>query len=409
MYSVELNSIDKIFQGSGFINIVVNEAIKRENFDEYRTKLYTKIVYGVVENKLYLDYQLSFYLKNPNIPYDIRNILRMGAYMLYRLRLKQYHVVSSLVEMVKNINPTYTTMTNAILRNLTRNEEKKVPKDDKVFYLSTRYSYDKKLVTYLMKQYPNDIEDILKPVKYNYNIYRINFLKTDLKEIQKELKDIKYEIKDHALITLENLTNSHLFKTGKLIYQDYASQKVAIVADPKPGMKILDMCSAPGSKSFHLATILKNDCQITSCDIYEHKAKLINDMASKLGVTCIKTVVCDSSLHNHDELFDLVLVDAPCTGMGVMKHKVDMKYGFDFGKIKEITNLQKALLGKAIKHLKDDGTLVYSTCTINTEENEDMMKYFIKKHKEFEIIEEHKYLPTDVHDGFYICKLRRKS
>lgn len=409
MYSVELNSIDKIFQGSGFINIVVNEALKKENFDESRAKLYTKIVYGVVENKLYLDYQLSFYLKNPNLPYDIRNILRMGVYMLYRLRLKQYHVVSSLVEMVKRINPTYTTMTNAILRNLTRNEEAKVPKDDIVFYLSTKYSYDKKLVTYLMKQYPDNIEDILKPLKNNFNIYRINFLKTNLSEIKKSLKDIKYEIKDHALITTENLTNSELFKSGKIIYQDYASQKVALVSDPKPGMHILDMCSAPGSKSFHMATLVENKADITACDIYDHKTKLINDMALKLGVTCIKTIVCDSVLYNHDQQFDLVLLDAPCTGMGVMKHKVDMKYGFDFSKIKEITNLQKALLGKAIKHLKEDGTLVYSTCTINKEENEDMMKYFIKKHKEFEIIEEHKYLPNEYHDGFYICKLRRKS
>ena len=178
--------------------------------------------------------------------------------------------------------------------------------------------------------------------------------------------------------------------------------------DPKKNDNILDMCSAPGSKSFHMASLVNNECQITSCDIYEHKIKLINDEAARLGITCIKTITCDAAIYNFDKEYDKVLLDAPCSGLGVMKHKCDLKYKFTLKDKDDIIVLQKSLLGKACKVVKKGGILVYSTCTINKEENEDMIKYFLKKHKEFEKVEEINYLPNEKHDGFYICKMIKK-
>ena len=379
MYELELEAIDKIFHKDGFINLVINDFIKKNNLDEQRKNLFTKIVYGVVENKIMLDYQLSFYLKNPNISNDIRNILRMGAYMIHDLNLANYHIIDSLVEMTKVKYDNYSGMVNAILRNLTRNEWKEINTEDKVEYLSIKYSYPKNLVKFLLSEYPKDIENILAPTSDNYNLYRINTLKASKEEIIKNFKDI--EVIDDCIITKANLNNTKEFKTKQIVYQDYASQRVAVVAGVKKGDKVLDMCSAPGSKAFHVAALTNNACSITACDVYEHKTKLIDDMAKMLGVTCIKTKTCDSSMTKYDEPFDVVLLDAPCSGLGVIKHKVDLKYHFDFNKIKEITTLQKALLGMACINTKVGGTLVYSTCTINKQENEEMIAYFLKKHK----------------------------
>ncbi len=406
MYSIELTAIDKIFNGKAFINLVINDTIKKSTFDDSRKALFTKIVYGVVENRIYLDYQLSFYLRNDNIADDIKNILRMGTYMIYFLNLANYHIIDSLVEMTKEKYPNYTKMVNAILRNLTRNKLKEISKDDMDTYMSIKYSYPINLVRFLRKQYPEDIEDILKPSTNIYNTYRINTLKVKQEELLKKL-NCKYELIDGAIITKTNLSNKDYFKKNQLVYQDYASQMVSLVLDPKENDVILDMCSAPGSKSFHIASMVNNNASITSCDIYEHKTKLIIDEAKRLGVTCIKTITCDSSLYNFEQSFDKVLLDAPCSGLGVMKHKCDLKYQFTFKDKNDIIVLQKALLGKACKVLKDNGILVYSTCTINKEENEEMIKYFLKKHKEFVLLEEHKYLPTDKHDGFYICKMKK--
>ena len=169
------------------------------------------------------------------------------------------------------------------------------------------------------------------------------------------------------------------------------------------------MCSAPGSKAFHMAALTNNNAEITCCDIYEHKIKLINDMAKNLGVTCLKPTVCDSVMQTYEEPFDYVLLDAPCSGLGVMKHKVDLKYQFNMKDVEDIVVLQKALLGRASRNVKVGGTLVYSTCTINKMENEEMIKYFLKKHKEFKLLEVHQLLPTNKNDGFYIAKMIREN
>ncbi|MBR2891248.1 MAG: 16S rRNA (cytosine(967)-C(5))-methyltransferase RsmB [Bacilli bacterium] len=407
MYTIELDAIDKILNLGGFINLVINDVIKKNKLDDSRKALFTKIVYGVVENKLYLDYQLSFYLKNDKIAKDVKNILRMGIYMIHFLNIPNYHVIDALVEQTKEKYSNYTKMVNAILRNLTRNELKEIPTTDYQMYLSIKYSYPLSLVKFIKRQYPENIEEILKPSENIYNTYRINYIKTDKESLLKKLK-CDYELKDDAIITKTNLSGKDYFKKSEIVYQDYASQKVAIVMDPEKNTNILDMCSAPGSKSFHIASLLNNECNITSCDIYEHKTKLIIDEAKRQGITCIKTITCDSATYNFDQEYDYVLLDAPCSGLGVMKHKCDLKYRFTLKDKDDIIVLQKSLLGKACKVVKQGGILVYSTCTINKEENEEMIKYFLKKHKDFEILEELNFLPTDIHDGFYICKMIKK-
>ena len=409
MYTLELTAVNKILINKGFINIVINDILKESKLDVKRKALFTRIVYGTVGNKILLDYQISFYLEKDSLSKEIKNLLRMATYMVLYMNISNHHVVLEIVEMVKKLSPNYTSLFNGILRNITRNGAQEVYFDDYNRTLSVKYSYPISLISLLKKQYPDELESILEHDSDTYNVYRINTLKTTADFIKENLKDYDIEIVNNAIITKSNLTNLNVFKKGYIVYQDLASQKVSEVMNPKENSRILDMCSAPGSKAFHLAALTNNLAEITCCDIYEHKIKLINDMAKNLGVTCLKPTVTNSVMQTYEEPFDYVLLDAPCSGLGVMKHKVDLKYQFNMKDVEEIVVLQKALLGRASKNVKIGGILVYSTCTINKMENEEMMKYFLKKHKEFKLLEEHKLLPTNKNDGFYIAKLIRES
>lgn len=183
---------------------------------------------------------------------------------------------------------------------------------------------------------------------------------------------------------------------------------VSQILNPPLNSKVLDTCAAPGSKSFHLAMLMKNTGSIISCDIYPHKLELIKEEAKREGITCIETRLLDASNCDYEETFKYVLVDAPCSGMGTMKHKGDIKLRLSIPKLKEIENLQKRILDNVEKYVESKGILVYSTCTINKGENEAQIQNFLLNHSNYHILEEKVILPTNKNDGFYICKLEKE-
>ena len=244
-----------------------------------------------------------------------------------------------------------------------------------------------------------------------YNTYRINTLKVTLEEIIEYLdrENIEYKLDNTTLWTKNSLINTSLFIDGKIIAQDASSQKVAIIADPLKGAKILDACSAPGGKACHMATMMENNGEITCLDVYPHKLKLIEENALKQGISILKPELKDARTYKSDELFDYIVIDAPCSGLGVMDHKVDLKYHMNINSMNELVSIQEEILDNLSKYVKIGGYLVYSTCTINKNENELQIKKFIKKYDNFEVLEEVQYLPSNLGDGFYISKLQRKA
>jgi len=402
MFELMNYAISKILDDGGFINIVINDTIKVNNLKDNDKSLFTKVVYGVVEKKIFLDYQLSKYL-NSKVIKDVNNYLRIGCFCILFLNLSKPYVVNTIVEIIKQQYVKYVSLTNAILRNIARNGESPIEKVNICNYYSIKYSYPYNLVTYIYKMYPNEIEDILCEPNNTYNTYRIND-RTKLK-----LENIDFKIIDDALITKTNLNNSMLVKQGILDIQNPSSMEVVKVLNPEKGKDILDMCSAPGTKVVQLALYLEDDANITSIDLYPHKVKLIEQSIKNHKLKSIKTIVADSTTYNFNKQFDYIMLDAPCSGLGVMKHKVDLKYRFSFAELENIYGLQKALLGKAYLLLKDNGIMTYSTCTINKMENEEIMRYFLKKHKDMEVLYESKRLPDDIYDGFYICKLIKRG
>lgn len=411
MYQLAQEAIIKIINDGGYVNIVISDFIKNSELTDHERRLFTRIVYGTVEKYLLLDYYLKPYTSGKKIKTPIRNILRMGVYMIFFMNIANHFVVNELVKMVKRQDFRASGLVNAVLRSIIRDGLREIEKKDLVSYLSIKYSYPIELVKELYNQYPNDIENILRADGEIYNTYRINTLKTTIDEIKDYLenKEYKYKIDGTTLWSKESLIKTPLFMEGKIISQDSSSQRVALITNPVKNSRILDSCSAPGGKACHMATMMENMGEIICLDIYPHKLKLIEENAKNQGITILKTCLSDAREYYDDKPFDYVVIDAPCSGLGVMDHKVDLKYHMSVSSMKELVTLQSQILDHLSALVVKNGYLVYSTCTINKNENTYQIKKFIEKHPEYQLLEEIQLLPSNEGDGFYICKLQRKA
>lgn len=412
-----INSVYNVFSQDAYLNLTINNMItsKADEYTEHDKKIYVKVTSGVVENKLLLDYCLSKLIKGQRVKPFIKNALRVATYMISFMNTPNHYVVNEIVKVVKKEDFRASSFVNAILRryineNIYNESLDEINKLEKLERLSILYSIDLELVKLLDSQY-DELESILKPSMDKYNTYRINTLKTSVEEVLEILNKEEYIYENDGIVlkTKASLINHDLFTLGKIIPQDASSIKVGLVASPDSNSRVLDACSAPGAKSMHMSAIMNNTGIIYSCDVHEHKIKLIESNAKKLGVTNVKTMLVDSSCVTFDEEFDTVLLDVPCSGLGVINHKSDLKYKMTLEKIKNINALQKQILNNLSKYVKVNGHLVYSTCTINKDENERLIKEFLEKHQEFKMLEEHiivQNYQTD-NDGFYIAKLER--
>ena len=409
MFNKVINTLVSIFNEGAYTNIIVSSTINSSNFNDTEKKLYTKLVYGVVENKLLIDYHLQPLIKGQRVKPFIKNALRVGIYGFDNLNLAKHYLVDSIVSAVKKKDYKASTFVNAILRKYQNTPVRQLNNLSKIDYLSIKYSLDKDLTNLLYNQYKEKFETFFENTEETYNTYRINTLKTTKEDIEDYLKkeDIEYGITNEVILqTKRSLINTNLFKEGLIVAQDKSSIMTSIIAAPKENDVILDSCSAPGSKSMHLASIINNKGSITSLDVYDHKIKLIEENANKLGVTCIKAYNKDATTVSFDHKFDVILADVPCSGLGVIRHKPDLKYQMTLEKIQSIKKLQNDIVNNVLQYLKDGGTFVYSTCTINKDENERFIESLLKKYPHLEKLEEIITLPTLYEDGFYICKLR---
>ena len=410
MYKRLATDLVKIFNDNAYLSIVLDNAITELKLSFNDKKVYTKVLYGVVENKMMIDYNLSPLIKGKRVKPFIKNILRIGVYVIDYLNMKDHFIVNELVKIVKKDDYKSAMFVNGVLRNYQRNEKPKIDHLSEVEKLSLELSLPIELTSLLYKQYKSDIIKFFEG-KTVYNTYRINTLKTKVKNVLEVLDKlgVTYNINNVILSTKESLIDSDLFKEGYIIAQDASSIRVGEVVNPSPGSSVLDACSAPGGKSLHMASIMENKGSITSCDVYEHKLNKINDNAKKLGVSIINTLLADATSFDYKQKFDYCLVDVPCSGLGVINHKPDLKYHISIKDIEEINSLQKKIIRHVKDYVKDGGILVYSTCTINKFENEWLIKDFLNEFKEFKKLEEEIILPNELQDGFYICKMRKEK
>ena len=422
---VALKILYKIDKEDAYSNIELNEQIKqnRKNLTEKDIGLISEIVYGVTTWRLTLDEIIKKYskIKIKKISPWILNILRMGIYQIIFLdKIPKSAAVNESVNLAKRYgHASSSNFVNAILRKIEKNDYEEFFKiEDDIERISKTTSMPKWIVEELMKN--NEIKKVEEICK-NSNIkpkitIRVNSLKINKQELIKKLKEKGIECNEpHDFLILEkikNIENIDEFKKGYFTIQDISAGQTARILNPQPGELVLDACSAPGGKTTYMAELMKNEGKIEAWDIHEHRTKLVEKNAQRLGIDIIETKVKDASLYDESlkEKFDKILLDVPCLGIGVIKRKPDIKWQRKPEDVKNITEIQKKILDNCSKYLKKNGVMVYSTCSILEKENKDVIDEFLKENNEFYIEpnEVRDILPNEEKDGFFICKIYRK-
>ncbi|MBZ2173927.1 16S rRNA (cytosine(967)-C(5))-methyltransferase RsmB [Schnuerera sp. xch1] len=440
---IALNVLIDINSKGAFSNYSINKHINgKVNLKD--ENLIREIVYGVIENRLYLDYIISKLSKRKlekihNITLDI---LRIGVYqMAFMDRIPDRAAVNESVNLGKRYGHRgISGFVNGILRNFSRNKEKlmKVDEQNELDYLSIKYSHPKWMVKRWIKDYGSDFTEKLLIANNStpkLNI-RVNTIKTSRHDLADILSNYGYTVfntkyaKDGLII--ENptkITQLEEFKLGYFIIQDESSMLVSQITNPKENSIVLDLCSAPGGKSTHLAQQMNNNGRIISRDIYEHKLNLVENNASRLGIDIIETQKYDALELDMDmlEKVDYCIVDAPCSGLGIIRRRPEIKWNRRETDIKNLTRIQSNILNNTKKYVKPGGFIIYSTCTLGKEENICIVKEFLEENKEFNLVgfddlicsnkklestkDGYIQLFPNIHytDGFFIAKIQKNN
>ena len=434
LYNIEVNK--------AYSNITLDEEINKNMkiLDNRDIGFISELTYGVITWKLTIDEIIKKYsnLRLNKISPWILNILRMGIYQIVFLnKVPKSAAVNESVNLAKRYgHKGSSNFVNAILRKVSKNDyEEMFNIENNVERISKTTSMPVWIVETLLKE--NTLEKVEEICK-NSNLkpelsIRVNNLKTSKEKLKKKLeeKDIKVEngvLEDFLILkNAKNIENIEEFKKGFFTVQDEAAGLTAKILNPQINDTVLDACSSPGGKTTYLAEIMKDKGEVIAFDIHPHRVKLVEQVSKRLNLKSIKTDVKDSSIYDekYKEKFDKILLDVPCLGLGVLKRKPDIKWQRKKEDIEEISKIQKQILDTCSKYLKKGGVLVYSTCSILKEENEDVVNEFLEKNENFEMekieLEENNYFKkfcknnkflqvyqSEKSDGFFICKMIKK-
>ena len=435
---VALLTLNACERQGGWSDGVLKKQIAAAGLDSRDAGLATQLCFGVIQNRILLDFYLS---KFSNIPLrrlegKVLQALRLGLYqMLFLTRIPHSAAVDQSVALTRAHckNPRAPGMVNAILRNLERSLDRlpTIPEEDPAEYYATLYSHPVWLVRELLETLGSEgtaaflqADNSQPPITA-----MVNTTKATAQETAERLAEQKVEVTPHPwlencliLNKTGNLERLDAYQQGLFYIQDPASRLMAMASGAAPGMRVLDVCAAPGGKSFAAAIQMENQGEIISCDLHPHKKKLIQAGADRLGLSIITPMTADGKGRRAEweSAFDLVLVDAPCSGLGVIRKKPDIRYK-DPKPLEGLPQVQEAILENAAGYVKPNGLLMYSTCTVLPRENQEVVDAFLQKHPEFvregftlpgpagEVPQGEITLWPQVHgtDGFFICKLRK--
>ncbi|RXT15048.1 16S rRNA (cytosine(967)-C(5))-methyltransferase RsmB [Ammoniphilus sp. CFH 90114] len=397
--SLALQVLTEVQEQKAFSNLQLNAALRRVSLDRRDAGLATELVYGTLSRLNTLDWILGKLINKPlgKLETWVINLLRLSLYQLHYLdKIPERAVVHEAVELAKQQGHKGTVgLVNGVLRNYERRKQDWVipeqwPKFKKI---ALEHSHPEWLVKRWLSYYGE--KETIGMCEVNNQppsiSIRVNRLKASKEQvagmIQEEFEGAecissKFGMDGFLLRQVGNIAYSQAYQQGLCTIQDESSMLVAIAVAPEPGMSIMDTCAAPGGKTTHMAELMNNSGHILALDIHEHKIKLITSQAERLGIDIIQTKQADArelpdNLYNG--LFDRILVDAPCSGFGVIRRKPDLKWQKRPQDIEEIAKVQLSILKQAAKWLKPGGYLVYSTCTVDPEENSRLVHRFLEE------------------------------
>ena len=417
-----LNILYKVEFGNGYANIEIDKEFNKSDLIDIDKSLASEIVYGVLTWKITLDEIIKMYstIKIKKISPWILNILRIGIYQIVFLdRIPESAAVNESVKLAKKYgHEASSRFVNAILRKIDKDEmdklleyiSKKALLEDEIISIIT--SHPLWMVDELLKQYDKKfVTELLNANNIKPDItIRANLLKTSRDDLFNLLRLKRIDCKKGSL--RDSIKVKKLTEFGAMLYsvQDEAAQLACLKLDPKPGEKILDACSAPGGKATYIAQLMENKGRVDAWDVHPHRVRLVEEAAKNLGIDIIKANVKNAAEYTtqFNGHYDKILLDVPCTGIGVIRKKPDIKWTRKQEDIEEMVNIQAEILDTCSEYLRTGGRLVYSTCTVFKKENEEQIEKFLMKHREYKLLEEVNLYPhVNDTDGFFIAVLQR--
>ena len=435
---VALLTLNACQRQGGWSDNILKKQLAQAKLDSRDGALATQLCFGVLQNQLLLDFYLSSFSNLPlkRMEGKVLQALRLGAYqMLFLTKIPHSAAVNRSVEMTRAHckNPRAPGMVNGILRSMERNLNNlpTIPKEEPVSYLSTLYSTPEWLVKeFLLLLGEDETAKLLAANNARPPITAmVNTVKITPQALMAALGEEGVEAELHPwlpdcllLTKTGDLERRNAFQQGLFYVQDPASRLAVQAVGAEPGMRVLDCCAAPGGKSFACAISMNNQGQVISCDLHPHKKKLIQAGADRLGLSIVTPMTADGKVFRPEweNAFDRVIVDAPCSGLGVIRKKPDIRYK-DPAPLEDLPQVQRAILNNAARYVRPGGVLLYSTCTLLRRENEEVVRDFLSGHPGFR--GEDVMFPGPVGtskqgmmtlwphrhgtDGFFICKLRK--
>lgn len=429
---IAAEALIKVDRDGAYSNIVISNELRREPVSNRDKAFATALFYGVLERKITLDHIISGYIKRPleKLDLEVLEVLRLSIYQLgFMDSVPDSAAVNEGVKLIKEMKKTSCApLVNAVLRNFLRDGKKlyNIEELDIQKRLSIVYSVSPDIAKVLIRDYGQDRAEKILEASFRGQsiIVRVNTLMTTADGLVESLmqKGIIAKKSDILANAIEidscgDLTVLDEFKKGMFHVQDTASQLCSLCLMAKENDVVYDMCAAPGGKSFTMAEQMKNKGRILSFDIHENKLSLIKSGAERLGITIIEAVQNDASIYNEKLIMaDKVLCDVPCSGLGILSKKPEIRYK-SAKAIDSLLDLQYHILCISSRYVKSGGTIVYSTCTLNKDENEKIVDKFLSENDCFEPLilpigdkteYRHTFLPdAEKTDGFFVCAMKR--
>jgi len=401
---IALNVLNRIYTQKSYLNITLNKILDQENIDYRDAALINELTYGVVRNKDKLDWIINQFSRKNFLPISIhiKNILRMGVYqLLFLSKIPDYAACNESVQLAKKYgNLDLSRFVNSILRNIIRNKNNIYWPDkhkEPLLYLSKVYSHPEWVIKRWLDRF--GFEKTIQICEWNNTIpplvIRTNTLKISSFELKKMMERQNIVVREGIFVPealyikgLPNITNFFAYQEGYCQIQDEASMLVSHLLNPLPGETVIDICSAPGGKTTHLAQLMNNQGIIFAFDLYPERLITVKKNCQRLGINIVKIIKGDATELN-SEFFrkaDKVLVDVPCLGLGILRRKPDLKdKEYSLKRLQQLSQLQIQILSNASQYVKTDGSLVYSTCSTEPEENEGVIKRFLSENIDFKL------------------------
>lgn len=421
----------EVKHGKAYSNILLNRLLSKSFYGRQDRGFVTEIVYGTLSRLYYLDFVISLHSerKMSKISKKVLTLLEMGVYqLLFMDGVADFAAVDETVRLTGELDFRSRGFANAVMRAIAAEKEKREPRwmdlskiKDRKKRLSLCYSVSEYLAGRLLKIYGEDFAEHLLASFYEKPklFIRSNPLKTTPEKLREKLEAegvLLEEVSEmegvFATEGLRGIGEMESFRKGEFSIQDISSMQAVDALDPAAGEKILDLCSAPGGKSFYIAEKMRDIGRIDAMDVSENKLRLLAGRAAELGLGSIRTEVSDASVFRPEmeENYDRVLVDAPCSGFGIIRRKPEIRYK-NYEDVAELPGIQRKILRNASRYLKRGGRLVYSTCTLEKKENSDRISDFLAEHPDFGLLGEPRelYPHPDGSDGFFIAVLQKEK